>query len=94
MRVFEIPDALSALQRPGTDLVRESVNGFWRWPGDLILRGRGDFCAARSVTFFGPERCEFYHICVEIYQKSLEPVIVSTNVGEAHSSHSRYECHV
>ena len=78
MKVYQIPDTLSALRILGTDLVRESVNGLWGWSGDLIFRGRDDLGATRSAILLGPERCELYHIRVEIHQKSLEPVTVST----------------
>ena len=73
-----MPDAPSALGRPGIDLVRESVNRLWRWSRDLIFRGRDDFLATRSAILLRPERCELYHIRVEIHQKSSEPVGVST----------------
>jgi len=68
----------SALQRPGTDLVRESVNRLWRWPGDLVFRDRDNSCATRSAILLRPERRKLYHIRVEIHQKSLEPMTVST----------------
>ena len=67
-----------ALQRPGTDLVCESVDGLWRWPRDRVPRCQDDFCTTRSAIFLRPERRECYHIRVEIHQKSLEPMTVST----------------
>ena len=65
----------SALRRPDTNLVREPVDGLWGWPGDLVVRGRDDFCATRSAILFGSKRSELYRVGVEVHQEGLDPVI-------------------
>ena len=92
--VCQMAYILTVIRRPGTDLVRKSVNGLWGWSGDAVPRGCDDFCATRSAIPFGSGWCEFYHIRVEIHQKSLEPIIVSTKCRRGPSLHSRHECHV
>jgi len=89
-----MPDAVGVLRRLGTNFVREPVNGLWGRSGDLIIRGRDDFCASRPAVLFRPKRCEVYHIRVEIHQKCLEPAIMSKNAEEIDNLHSRHECHI
>ena len=89
-----MPDTVSVLQKPGTDFVRESVDGLWGWSRDLVIRGRGDLFATRSTILFGPKSCELYRVGVEIHQKSLEPGMMLMNDGEVPSLHSRHERHV
>ena len=70
-------DIVRELRRPGTDFVREPVDGLRGWSGDLVVRGRDDFCVMRSAVLFRSKWCELYRVGVEVHQEGLEPVMVS-----------------
>jgi len=70
--------APSGLRSPGTDFVRESVDGLWGRSGDLIVGGCDNLRASRSAILVGPKWCKLYRIRVKIHQKRLEPGMTST----------------
>jgi len=72
-----MPDAPSTSWRTDTDFIRESVNGLWGRPRDIVIRGCDNFCTARSAILFGSKRCELNRIRVEIHQESLKPPMTS-----------------
>ena len=78
VNVRQMLDLLGRLRGLGIDFIRKSVDGPWGRPGDLVIGECGYLCASRTAILVGPKRCELYRVCVEIHQKHLEAVMVST----------------